>query len=88
MVETVAIAWRWMFILDVVAGLLVVALLLAGIYETIAIVNLHFPLTGNLPTITSIVRPWVAANKMWALAIAAVVFAGEFWLFFHFFLSA
>ena len=75
-------------LLDISAGALILGLFLAGAYETIAIVNTHIAFTPNLPLITSIVRPWVMANKMWALAIASVVVAAEFWLFFHFFLSA
>jgi hypothetical protein len=75
-------------ILDIAAGLLVLGLLLTGAYETIAIVNLHISATPDIPTITSFVRPWVASHKMIALAIVAVVLASEFWLFFHFFLTA
>lgn len=75
-------------LLDVVAGLLVLGLFLAGAYEAIAIVNTHIPFTKDLPLITTIVRPWVAQNKMWFLAISGVVFASLFWLFFHFVLPA
>lgn len=73
-------------ILDIAAALLLLGLFLAGAYEAIAIINVHIPFTGNLPLITDIVRPWVMANKMIALAIAAIIFAGFFWLFFHFYL--
>jgi hypothetical protein len=77
---------NWGIILDIAAALLLLGLFIAGAYEAIAIINFHVPFTKNLPMITDIVRPWVAANKMWALAIAALVFAGFFWLFFHFYL--
>ena len=76
----------WHLLLDLAAGLLVIGLLCAGIYEVVAIVNTHISATPNIPLITDIVRPWVMANKMWALAIAAVIFAAFFWLFFHFYL--
>lgn len=79
---------QWHILLDLAAGLLVLGLFLTGAYETIAVVNSHIPFTQNLPLITSIVRPWVMANKMWALALAAVIFAAFFWLFFHFYLPA
>lgn len=75
-----------MWILDIAAGLLLIGLLLCGAYEVAAIVNTHIPFTKDLPLITDIVRPWVAQNKMWALAIAALFVAAFFWLFFHFFL--
>lgn len=76
----------WHILLDISAGALILGLLLAGAYETIAIVNTHIPFTQNLPLITDIVRPWVMAHKMIALAIAAIIVAAFFWLFFHFFL--
>jgi hypothetical protein len=73
-------------LLDISAALLLLGLFLAGAYEAIAIINLHIPFTSNLPLITDIVRPWVMAHKMVALAIAALVFAAFIWLFFHFYL--
>lgn len=77
---------NWNILLDIAAALLLLGLFLAGAYETLAIINNHIPFTGNLPFITDIVRPWVAAHKMIALALAALVFAAFFWLFFHFYL--
>lgn len=73
-------------LLDIAAGALLLGLLAAGAYEVIAVVNTHIPFTKDLPLITDIVRPWVMANKMWALAIAAAFVAAFFWLFFHFYL--
>jgi hypothetical protein len=78
----------WNTILDIAAALIVLGLLFVGVYEMLAIINLHIPFTKDIPLITSIVRPWVMANKMIALGIAAIVVASFFWLFFHFFLSA
>lgn len=77
---------NWQLLLDVAAALLLLGLALAGVYETLAIINNAVPFTPDLPYITDIVRPWVMANQALALAIAALVFAALFWLFFHFFL--
>lgn len=44
-------------LLDLAAGALILGLLLAGAYETIAVINTHIPFTSNLPLITDIVRP-------------------------------
>ncbi len=70
------------------AGLIVLGLALMLGYEAIAIINLHIPFTKNLPLITDIVRPWAMAHKMLFLAIAAIVLADLFWLFWHFVLPA
>lgn len=75
-------------LLDVSAALLVLGLLLAGAYEMIALINSYAPFTPNLPLITDIVRPWIMAHKPLAIALAAIVFAAFFWLFFHFYLPA
>ena len=77
---------KFMVILDMSAALILLGLFLAGSYEALAIINSHIPFTPNLPFITDIVRPWVAAHKAIALGIAALIFAAFFWLFFHFFL--
>jgi len=76
----------WHILLDIGAGFIVLGILILLGYETVALVNSHIPFTGNLPLITAIIRPWVMEHKGWALAIAAVIFAAFFWLFFHFFL--
>jgi hypothetical protein len=73
-------------LLDVAAALLLLGLFAAGAYEALAVINTHIPFTPNIPLITDIVRPWIAAHKMVALAIASVVVACFFWLFFHFYL--
>lgn len=73
-------------ILDIAAALLLLGLFAAGLYETLAIINNYVPFTPDLPYITDIVRPWVMAHKAIAIAIAALVFAAFFWLFFHFYL--
>ena len=73
-------------ILDVSAACLLAGLFAAGLYECLAIINMHIPFTANFPLITNIVRPWVIAHKAIALAIAALIFAAFFWLFFHFYL--
>lgn len=78
----------WRVILDISAALIVLGLFLAGAYEAIAIINTHIPFTKDIPQITMIVRPWVAAHKMWFLAISAVILAAFFWLFWHFVLPA
>lgn len=72
-------------LLDIAAALLLLGLFLAGAYETLAIINQHIPFTPDFPLITAIVRPWIAAHKMVALAVAALLFAAFFWLFFHFY---
>ncbi len=77
----------WVDLLDIAAGLIVVGLLLCGVYEIIALVNLNLHFTPDLPTITNLVKPWVLSHKMLALAFAAVFVGAFFWLFFHFFLS-
>ncbi len=73
-------------LLDIAATLLLLGLFLAGAYETLAIINQHISFTPNFPLITDIVRPWVMTHKMIALAIAALIVASLFWLFFHFYL--
>lgn len=73
-------------ILDLSAALLLAGLFAAGLYEMLALINMHIPFTNNFPLITDIVRPWVMAHKAIALAIAALIFASFFWLFFHFYL--
>lgn len=78
----------WGVVLDVSAALIVLGLFIAGAYEAIAIINLHIPFTKDIPQITLLVRPWVAAHKMWFLAISALVLASFFWLFWHFVLPA
>lgn len=77
---------KFSIILDIAAAFLLLGLFAAGFYEMLAIINNHVSFTPDLPYITDIVRPWVMAHKMLALGIAAIVFAGFFWLFFHFFL--
>jgi hypothetical protein len=77
----------WSVLLDISAALLLLGLFLAGAYEAIAIINLYIPFTGNLPLITDIVRPWIAAHKVIALILAALFFAAFFWLFYHFYLQ-
>lgn len=69
-----------MVLLIVSAASLALGLLLSIVYELIAL------FTGRLPTITSIVRPWVAQNKIAASTIAAVWIGATFWLLLHFFL--
>jgi hypothetical protein len=71
-------------VLDIAAALVLLGLFLLGVYETVAIINLHISATPDIPLITSIVRPWVAAHKLIFLAICAVIVAAFFWLFFHF----
>lgn len=78
--------WSWNTVLEISAGLIVLGLLLAGAYEALGIINRAIPFTPDLPLISAIVRPWVAAHKDFALGLAAVAFAAEVWLFFHFFL--
>ena len=73
-------------LLDVAAALILLGLFLMGAYEAFAIINTHIPFTPDLPLITNLVRPWVAAHKALALGIAALIVAAFFWLFFHFFL--
>lgn len=73
-------------ILDIIAALILLGLFLAGVYEAIAIINLNIKFTPDFPTITSIIRPWVAANRKVAILIAALILAAFFWLFFHFYL--
>lgn len=75
---------NWGLILDIAAAMLLLGLFLAGAYETLAIINLHVPFTKDIPLITDIVRPWAAQHRMIFLAIAAIVVAALFWLFFHF----
>ena len=75
-------------ILDICAALLVMGLLLAGVYEMIAIINNHISVTPDVPYITTIVRQWIASNKMVALAVAMLILAAIGWLFFHFYLPA
>lgn len=78
----------WIALLDIAAALLILGLAFVGVYEALAVINLHIPFTHDIPLITQIVRPWVMAHKAIALAIVALIFAAIFWLFFHFFLSA
>ena len=78
----------FIILLDISACAILLGLGLAGIYEALAILNLHIPFTPNIPLITDMVRPWVMAHKPLALGLAAIAFGGLFWLFFHFFLSA
>lgn len=78
---------RWEDILDIVGGLILLGMFLAGLYEVLAIINLRIPFTHNIPLITDIVRPLIARNKNLSLGIVALAFAAQFWLFFHFFLD-
>lgn len=78
---------KWSDALDIVAALILLGFFLAGVYETLAIINLRIPFTPDLPLITTVVRPLVAKSKDFALAIVALAFAAQFWLFFHFFLN-
>lgn len=78
---------KWTDILEIAALMFLLGMFLAGVYEVVALINLKIPFTPNFPPITYIVRPWVAANKNGALAIACVWFAAQIWLFFHFFLN-
>ena len=71
-----------MFILNASAASLALGLLLSLVYELIAI------FTNRLPTITSIVRPWVSQNRIAASTIAAVWIGATFWFLLHFFLPA
>lgn len=73
-------------ILDISAALLLAGLFAAGLYELLALVNMHLNFTPDFPLITDIVRPWVQKHSAIALAIAALIFAAFFWLFFHFYL--
>lgn len=73
-------------ILDISAALLLAGLFAAGLYECLALINLKIAWTPDFPLITAIVRPWVQAHRNIALAIAALIFAAFFWLFFHFYL--
>lgn len=75
-------------ILDICAAFLILGLLLAGVYEMIAIINNHISATPDIPYITTIVRGWIAQNKMIALAVAMLFLAAIGWLFFHFYLPA
>lgn len=79
---------NWRLVLDVSAAFIVLGLFLAGAYEALAIINNYIPFTKDIPQITAIVRPWAMANKMWFLAISAVIVAALFWLFWHFVLPA
>lgn len=78
---------KWQDILSIASGLVLLAMFLAGAYEVVALINLKLPFTPDFPPITWLVRPWIAANKDGALGIAALAFAAQFWLFFHFFLN-
>lgn len=73
-------------LLDSAAIFIVSGIVLSGIYEAIAVID-HIR-GGTIPRITDIVRPWAMQHKMVFLAIAALIFASFFWLFFHFVLPA
>jgi hypothetical protein len=78
---------NWKILLDISAACLLAGLFAAGLYELLALINLHVPFTPNFPLITWIVRPWIAAHPQLALLIATLVFGSFFWLFFHFYLG-
>lgn len=75
-----------MKLLDISAALILLGFFGMGVYETIALINSYVSFTPDLPLITNIVRPWVSSHLNIALAIAALIFASFFWLFFHFYL--
>jgi hypothetical protein len=77
----------WHLLLDIAAGMIVIAILLAGIYEVIALVNLHIPFTQNIPLITTIVRGWIKNNQILGVTLAAIASFAFFWLLLHFYLN-
>lgn len=79
---------NYAWILDIAAALLLLGLLLAGVYEMLAIINLHISFTPNFPPITAIVRPWLATHKLVGVTIAALVVGAVCWLILHFYLPA
>ena len=77
---------KWTDILEVTAYILLLGMFLAGLYEVVALINLKVPFTPDFPPITWVLRPWIASNRNFALFIASLAFAAQFWLFFHLFL--
>ena len=75
-------------LLDIVLAIVALGIGLAIAYEGIAVFIHYIPWIGNIPTITSIVRPWAQANRMWYLAIGILIFAVLTWIFLHFLLPA
>ncbi len=67
-------------ILDVGTGLVSGGFLLYLIYEAIAFFS------GKAPTITGIVRPWIAQHRIVGTTIAALVIGAIAWFILHFFL--
>lgn len=78
----------FVILLDIVLAVVALGFGLAIAYEGLAIFIHYIPFIGDIPTITSIVRPWAAANRMWYLAIGILIFAVLGWLFLHFLLPA
>lgn len=72
-------------VLDIAGAALLLCLSLAFAYEMIALLIRVSPGPANPPLITEIVRPWIAANRQWALLILALYVGFSTWLIFHFY---
>ena len=77
---------RFFILLDIIGALVALAVGLAIVYEGIAVWIHYIPWIGNIPTITSIVRPWALKHQMLFTGISIGILAFLIWLFLHFLL--
>lgn len=73
-------------LLTIAALLIVIGVLLAGLYESVAVINQYIPFTPNIPTITDIIRPWVSTHITLAQIIFSALVGGVVFVFIHLFL--